>query len=136
MSNVDVRLFDTETSSTVTDPEAPGEIQVRGPGIFREYWNLPDITASEFQDGWFKTGDIGVWSSAPGGNGQLRILGRSSTDIIKSGGEKISAAEIERAVMQLQGMRDVAVVGVPDAEWGQVVRNLGEMAPMGWVKRY
>ena len=79
------------------------------------------MTKKEFQDGWFKTGDVAVYSSDSTAKGQLRILGRKSTDIIKSGGEKISAIEIERVILELEGMKDVAVVGVEDEEWGQVV---------------
>ncbi|GFZ43501.1 hypothetical protein JCM24511_01221 [Saitozyma sp. JCM 24511] len=121
LANVEIRLWDEELHRAVEEEEVPGSIQVRGPGIFNEYWNLPEATASEFLDGWFKTGDVGLYSSETASKGQLKILGRNSTDIIKSGGEKISAVEIERAILELEGMKDVAVVGVPDEEWGQVV---------------
>ena len=83
------------------------------------YWRLPDATAREFHDDWFRTGDVGIWSSSQ--PGQLKIIGRKSADIIKSGGEKISAVEIERCIMDLEGVTDVAVVGVEDEAWGQVV---------------
>ena len=66
---------------------------------------------------------MGVYSSDPKAIGQLRILGRKSADIIKSGGEKISAIEIERAILELEGMKDCAVVGVEDEEWGQIVSS-------------
>lgn len=95
---------------------------MRGPSITTEYWRLPEATAKEFVDGWFKTGDIGVWSSDTAAQNQLKVLGRKSTDIIKSGGEKISAVEIERAILELPGMKDCAVMGVEDEEWGQIVR--------------
>jgi malonyl-CoA/methylmalonyl-CoA synthetase len=84
---------------------------------------LPEATAKEFTtDGWFKTGDVAIMSSVDSnGKGQYRILGRNSADIIKSGGEKLSAIEIETAILELPGMKDCAVVGIPDEEWGQVV---------------
>jgi malonyl-CoA/methylmalonyl-CoA synthetase len=124
MPSVEIRLWDLATNTLITDLETPGEVQVRGVGITKEYWRLPDATAKEFIDGWFKTGDVAVRSSVPGPeHGMYRILGRSSVDIIKSGGEKISAIEIERAILELPGMEDAAVVGVPDEEWGQIVSN-------------
>ncbi|WRT64131.1 uncharacterized protein IL334_001060 [Kwoniella shivajii] len=118
---VEIRLWDEENNKEITKQEVSGEVQVRGPPITKEYWRLPEATIKEFHDGWFKTGDVGVYSSDPLAPGQLRILGRNSTDIIKSGGEKISAVEIERAILELEGMKDCAVVGVDDEEWGQVV---------------
>ncbi|WVQ97318.1 hypothetical protein IAU59_004429 [Kwoniella sp. CBS 9459] len=121
LPGTEIRLWDEENNKEVTEREVAGGVQVRGPPITQEYWRLPETTTKEFQDGWFKTGDVGVWSSDPTAAGQLRILGRSSTDIIKSGGEKISAVEIERAILELEGMKDCAVVGVDDEEWGQVV---------------
>ncbi|KAL7419507.1 hypothetical protein Q5752_005418 [Cryptotrichosporon argae] len=122
MPNVEIRLWNVEKNELVTELDAPGEVQVRGPGIFTEYWRLPEITEREFSDGWFKTGDVAVCTSTPEpARGQYRILGRSSVDIIKSGGEKLSAIEIERAILELEGVEDAAVVGVEDEEWGQVV---------------
>lgn len=91
--------------------------------IDHRYWNLPEATAKEFtSDGWFKTGDVAILSALDSdGKGQYKILGRNSADIIKSGGEKLSAIEIETAILELPGMKDCAVVGVPDEEWGQLV---------------
>ncbi len=76
-----MRLWDAASSSIITAPETSGEIQVRGPGIFIEYWGLPKATASEFDGAWFKTGDIGARSGEH--EGMYKILGRSSVDIIK-----------------------------------------------------
>ncbi|KAL1410572.1 hypothetical protein Q8F55_004585 [Vanrija albida] len=123
MPAVSIRLWDTDADKPIAARDTAGEVQVSGAGIMREYWRLPDATAKEITtDGWFKTGDVAVWSGASGEEeGMLRILGRSSQDIIKSGGEKISAIEIERAILELPGVRDAAVVGVPDDVWGQVV---------------
>jgi malonyl-CoA/methylmalonyl-CoA synthetase len=97
--------------------EAPGEIQVRGDAVFAAYWNRPAATDEAFtDDGWFRTGDVGL-VDAEG----YRLLGRSSVDIIKTGGEKVSAVEIEETYRRHPAIADAAVVGVPDDEWGQQV---------------
>lgn len=95
-----------------------GEIQIKGPTVFKEYWNKPDATAESFtEDGWFKTGDIAAVDEIGG----YRILGRNSVDIIKSGGYKISALEIEEVLRQYPGISDCSVVGLPNDEWGELV---------------
>jgi len=115
LPGVDVRLVDDE-ESPVADGIA-GQIQVRGPGVFSEYWERPEETAEAFtEDGWFRTGDQAVVE-----DGAYRILGRSSVDILKTGGEKISALEIEDALRSHEAVADCAVVGVPDGEWGERV---------------
>lgn len=116
-----IRLWDPAKNAETTGRDTPGDIEVRGPQVTKEYWGNPEATAKEFRDGWFRTGDVGIYSGAAGEEGMLKILGRASVDIIKSGGEKLSAVEIERAILELPGMKDAAVVGVPDEEWGQVV---------------
>ncbi|KAF7664713.1 hypothetical protein LDENG_00167670 [Lucifuga dentata] len=94
-----------------------GELLVRGPSVFKEYWNKPQETRESFTDnGWFKTGDTAVYK-----DGVYWIMGRSSVDIIKSGGYKISALEVERHLLAHPDITDVAVIGVPDATWGQKV---------------
>ncbi len=93
-----------------------GELQLRGANVFSEYWNQPDTTRQAFADGWFRTGDIAVVE-----NGAYRLLGRSSVDIIKSGGDKISALEIEEVLRTHPAVGECAVVGVEDLEWGQRV---------------
>jgi malonyl-CoA/methylmalonyl-CoA synthetase len=95
----------------------PGEIQIKGPTVFSEYWERPGETAEAFtSDGWFRTGDTAVVV-----DGRYRILGRSSVDILKSGGEKISALEIEDVLLRHDAVGEAAVVGVDDEEWGQRV---------------
>ena len=94
----------------------PGEIQVRGPAVFREYWNQPGVTKASFVDGWFRTGDMAVLE-----DGYYRILGRLSVDIIKSGGYKLSALEIEDVLRQHPAIQDCAVVGLADDTWGEIV---------------
>ncbi|XP_070763411.1 malonate--CoA ligase ACSF3, mitochondrial [Enoplosus armatus] len=94
-----------------------GELLVRGPSVFKEYWNKPRETRESFSDdGWFKTGDTAVYK-----DGVYWIMGRSSVDIIKSGGYKISALEVERHLLAHPDIIDVAVIGAPDATWGQKV---------------
>ncbi|HET9986264.1 MAG TPA: acyl-CoA synthetase [Longimicrobiales bacterium] len=128
LPGVEVRLVD-EREGPVADGEA-GQIQVRGPGVFREYWRRPDATAGAFTpDGWFRTGDRGIVE-----NGSYRILGRESVDILKTGGEKVSALEIEAVLRGHALVADCAVVGVPDPEWGDrvcaaVVPAPGSSAP-------
>jgi malonyl-CoA/methylmalonyl-CoA synthetase len=94
----------------------PGEIWVQGPALFREYWNQPDATRASLRDGFFRTGDI-----AEDHNGYICIRGRASVDILKSAGYKLSALEIEDVLREHSAIREVAVVGMPDAEWGEIV---------------
>ncbi len=95
----------------------PGEIQVKGKNVFLAYWQRPDETEKSFtNDGWFKTGDIAIQN-----NGYYKILGRNSTDIIKSGGYKISALEIEEVLRTHPLVTDCAVLGIEDEEWGELV---------------
>ncbi len=93
-----------------------GQIEVCGPQVFRQYWRRPEETAVAFREGWFMTGDEGVLE-----DGYFRILGRRSVDIIKTGGYKVSALEIEETLRQHPAIADVAVVGVADEEWGERV---------------
>jgi malonyl-CoA/methylmalonyl-CoA synthetase len=100
----------------LVEPGAPGEIEVRGPSVFKEYWGKSDATRDAFRDGWFRTGDTALLE-----RGVYRILGRTSIDIIKTGGHKVSALEIEEVLRQHPAIADCAVVGVPDPEWGERV---------------
>jgi malonyl-CoA/methylmalonyl-CoA synthetase len=95
-----------------------GEIQVRGKTVFKEYLNQPELTHESFtNDGWFKTGDVAEKDA----DGYYRILGRQSQDIIKSGGYKISALEIESVLSEYPDLSEIAVVGIVDSEWGERV---------------
>jgi len=93
---------------------ADGELEVRGPNVFSEYWQRPQETREAFRDGWFRTGDVAVVE-----DGAYRLLGRTSIDILKTGGYKVSALEIEDAVRDHPAVADCAVIGLPDDEWGQ-----------------
>ncbi|MGA9380808.1 MAG: acyl-CoA synthetase [Phormidium sp.] len=114
LPQVEVRLVD-ENGELVT-PGTPGEIQVKGATVFLEYWQKPEATVKAFRDGWFCTGDFAVVE-----NDNYRILGRMSVDIIKTGGYKVSALEIEEVLRTHSDILDCAVVGVEDAEWGERV---------------
>ena len=97
-------------------PGTPGEIEVRGPSVFAEYWGKPDATRDAFREGWFRTGDTAIVE-----NGVYRILGRTNIDILKTGGHKVSALEIEEALREHPAVAECAVVGIPDPEWGERV---------------
>jgi malonyl-CoA/methylmalonyl-CoA synthetase len=112
LPRVQVRLIDEHENEV--GPGVPGEIEVHGPGVFLEYWNQPEATRLAFRDGWFRTGDVAVLE-----NGAYRILGRKNVDILKVGGYKISALEIEEALREHPDVLECAVVGVPDDEMGE-----------------
>ena len=115
LPGVQMRLVDVNNNS-VRENE-PGEFQIKGPSVFKEYWQKPEATQKVFTEGgWFITGDIGMLN-----DGVYKILGRESVDIIKSGGYKISALEIEDVLRKHEFVDDCAVVGLPDEEWGEVV---------------
>lgn len=145
LPSVEARLVETDdktSAQSVIEPGAEidplsgkerlGEVQLRGPTVFSGYWADPVATAKEFtEDGWFKTGDIaarrlvsgsgqgrsGSWAQGPA----YFIQGRRSADIIKTGGEKVSALEIEREILSLPEVSEVAVLGLPSQIWGQKV---------------
>ena len=115
LPGVQVRLVN-ESYKDVAKDEA-GEIIIKGENVFHEYWNKPEATKESFtEDGWFKTGDVAVVE-----NGYYRIMGRNSVDIIKSGGYKISALEIEEVLRSHPSIKDCAVVGLDNEEWGELV---------------
>ena len=120
LPGVEVRLVD-ETGVEVGEG-TPGEIEVRGPSVFLEYWNRPDETREAFRDGWFRTGDVAVIEG-----GSYRLLGRTSVDIIKTGGFKVSALEIEEILRTHPAIAECAVVGVSDEEWGECVSAAVEL---------
>ncbi|KAM5355262.1 hypothetical protein ACJ41O_001908 [Fusarium nematophilum] len=144
LPSVQARLVDVDTGDIIkegeeidaqTGRERSGEIQLRGPTIFREYWRNPTATVSEFVDDadgkgkWFKTGDVAVRRPVPSAaaaqpwtHGPLYFIqGRKSADIIKTGGEKVSALEVERELLSLPEIAEAAVVAVPSGQWGHKV---------------
>jgi malonyl-CoA/methylmalonyl-CoA synthetase len=114
LPSVESRIVDDTGHDSLT---GPGELYIRGPSVFKGYWNRPDATLSAFADGWFKTGDIAERSA----DGAIRLLGRTSVDILKSGGYKLSALEIEEALRDNPAVAEVAVIGLPDEVWGDRV---------------
>jgi malonyl-CoA/methylmalonyl-CoA synthetase len=121
-----------------------GELLVRGPTVFSRYWRNEAATRESFdQDGFFKTGDIVVVK-----DGEFKIAGRASADIIKSGGEKISALDVERELLSSPLLSEAVVLGVPDQEWGEIVacmivprgdkekRAIEEAGPLKWVREW
>ncbi|MCA1581340.1 MAG: acyl-CoA synthetase [Acidobacteria bacterium] len=109
----DVRIV--EENGQEAGEDAPGEVLVRGDSLMTGYWGKPPETAAAFRDGWFSTGDIARRDAA----GYVSIVGRKSVDVIKSGGFKISAREIEDVLREHPRVREVAVVGQPDPVWGE-----------------
>ncbi|MER6897238.1 acyl-CoA synthetase, partial [Amycolatopsis sp. NPDC000740] len=114
LAGVDLRLVD-EAGTEISEPDAVGEIQVRGPNLFTEYLNRPDATAAALDGGWFRTGDMATRDP----DGYVRIVGRKATDLIKSGGYKIGAGEIENALLEHPKVAEVAVTGEPDDDLGE-----------------
>jgi malonyl-CoA/methylmalonyl-CoA synthetase len=114
LPGVRVRLVD-ESGRQVGDG-LPGELEVRGPGLFSGYWDDQKATSEAFRDGWFRTGDVARLDG-----GSYRILGRQSVDIIKTGGYKVSALEIEDVLLGNPDVQECAVVGTADPEWGERV---------------
>jgi malonyl-CoA/methylmalonyl-CoA synthetase len=137
LPSVEMRLVDS--NDLVTEENQPGEIQIKGPSVFKEYWQKEAATKQAFtEDGWFITGDIAQLN-----NGLYKILGRDSVDIIKSGGYKVSALEIEEVLRKFPGVYDCAVVGLANEEWGEVVsacivtkENLDTAEISEWLKNY
>jgi malonyl-CoA/methylmalonyl-CoA synthetase len=120
LPGVDVRLVDEDGRDVAEG--MPGELEVRGPSVCLEYWQRPDDTRDAFRDGWFRTGDVAVWE-----NGSFRLLGRSNVDIIKTGGFKVSALEIEEILRTHPAIAECAVVGVDDEDWGERVSAAVEL---------
>jgi fatty acid CoA ligase FadD36 len=116
LAGVSSRLLDDDGAEVPHDGETIGRLEVRGPTLFDGYLNRPDATAEVFgADGWYRTGDMAVVDGA----GMHRIVGRESVDLIKSGGYRIGAGEIETALLGHPGVSEAAVVGVPDDDLGQ-----------------
>jgi malonyl-CoA/methylmalonyl-CoA synthetase len=117
LDGVEVRLVDDARQPIdARDDATVGEVAVRGPGVFAGYLGQPEATAAVCDaDGWFYTGDLATRDAS----GSLRIVGRRSTDLIKSGGYKIGAGEIEAALLESPEIAECAVVGVPDDDLGE-----------------
>ncbi|MBO2452376.1 acyl-CoA synthetase [Actinomadura barringtoniae] len=118
LNGVETRLAAEDGAPVPHDGETPGELYVRAPMIFDGYLGRPEATAESLAaDGWFRTGDI----AAIGPDGWHRIVGRASTDLIKSGGYRIGAGEVENALLSHPAVREAAVIGTPHADLGEQV---------------
>jgi malonyl-CoA/methylmalonyl-CoA synthetase len=116
LPGVHVRLVDEAGRSIESSDEMTmGEVAVRGPNLFLEYLNLPEATAAAVRDGWFHTGDLATRSR----DGFLRLVGRRVTDLIKTGGFKVGAGEVEAALLEHPDVVEAAVTGEPDERLGQ-----------------
>ena len=115
LPGVEVQLFD-EAHQPIAGEGNPGEIRIKGDNVFLEYWGNEEATRKSFVDGWFCTGDMAVIE-----DGYYRIMGRTSVDIIKSGGYKLSALEIEGVLLTHEEIAEVAVIGAEDEVWGEAV---------------
>jgi malonyl-CoA/methylmalonyl-CoA synthetase len=127
LPGVEVRLVDDQGAEVQAG--SAGELEIRGPTVFQEYWRRPDETAAAFRPStgapggdWFRTGDLAVLE-----DGAYRLLGRISVDIIKTGGFKVSALEIEEVLRLHPCIAECAVVGVADDEWGERVSAAVEL---------
>lgn len=123
LPGVAVQLFD-EDDRPIMKESMPGEIRIKGNAVFREYWGNDKATGESFKDGWFCTGDVAVVE-----DGYYRIMGRASVDIIKSGGYKLSALEIEDVLLTHDDISEAAVVSVEDRTWGEAVAAVIALRP-------
>ncbi len=133
LNDIQTRLVDDADAPVPHDAETIGRLQVRGPTMFDGYLNRPDATAEAFDaDGWYRTGDAAVIDS----DGMHRIVGRESVDLIKSGGYRVGAGEIETALLGHPDVAEAAVVGLPDDDLGQriVAFIVGDAEPQALIE--
>ncbi len=116
LPSVDVRIVNSETEEILPDGEI-GDVQLRGPNVFKGYWRQPDKTSASFSaDGWFRTGDLGFREK----DGYITLCGRSK-DLIISGGLNVYPPEVERVLAEHPAVNACAVLGCLDKEWGEKV---------------
>jgi malonyl-CoA/methylmalonyl-CoA synthetase len=123
---VEVRLIDDDGGELdASDGETIGAIVVRGPNLFSGYLNRPDATAEALRGGWFQTGDLATRDP----DGYWRIVGRRATDLIKTGGYKVGAGEVEVSLLEHPRVLEAAVTGEPDPDLGE--RIIAWVVPVG-----
>ncbi len=126
LPGVTLRLVDEERRVLAPGPDVLGEVAVKGPHVFAGYLNRPDATAKAMDaDGFFYTGDIAAVTAA----GEVKIVGRRATDLIKTGGYKVGAGEVEAALLEHAAVREAAVIGVPDEDLGERIVAFVVAAP-------
>jgi acyl-CoA synthetase (AMP-forming)/AMP-acid ligase II len=108
ITGADIRIADVE--------DGMGEIEIAGPTVFAGYYGRPDATAAAFtDDGWLRSGDLGSFDD----DGLLHIVGRQATDLIKTGGHRVGAGEVESALLAHPAVAEAAVLGEPDDDLGE-----------------
>jgi long-chain acyl-CoA synthetase len=113
----DVEIVDPQ--GEFVEPGAPGEIVVRGPMVFKGYWNLDKDNEYTFRDGWHHTGDMGRFDE----DGYLWYAGRMpEKELIKPGGENVYPSEVEKVILEHPAVMEAAVIGVPDKQWGEAIK--------------
>lgn len=127
LPSVQVKIVNEETGELIESPNTGGQLFVKGPTVFREYLNRSDATDEAFDtDGFFDTGDIAEFNNDLN---SYRILGRASVDILKVGGYKVSALDIERVVLEHASVAEVAIMGMSDDIWGERVGMICRLKP-------
>jgi fatty-acyl-CoA synthase len=121
---VELRVVDADDNDVARDGTAVGEVIARGDSIMKGYWKQPDTTAEAMRGGWFHTGDMATWNE----EGYILIVDRKK-DIIVSGGENISSLEVEKRLLAHPAVLEVAVIPVPDEQWGEVPKALVVLKP-------
>jgi len=122
---VEVRIADAQDCEVLRG--TVGEVQVRGDNIMLGYWNMPDLTVQALRGGWYHTGDAGYMDD----DGFVYIVDRLK-DMIITGGENVYSAEVENAISTLDGVAEVAVIGIPDEKWGEAVHAI-VVPRVGWT---
>ncbi|MGI9187691.1 MAG: AMP-binding protein [Gaiellales bacterium] len=126
LPGVEIRITDDAGAVIPAgDTDAIGNVEIKSASLFDEYLGRPDATAEAFRDGWFCTGDVGSLDHV----GVLRLVGRSSTDLIKTGGYRVGAGEIEAAMLEHPDVVEVAVLGIPDDDLGERIAAWVVIAP-------
>ena len=126
LPGVEIRITDDAgVVMPVGDTDTIGNVEIKSASLFDEYLGRPDATAEVFNDGWFRTGDVGSLDN----DGVLRLVGRSSTDLIKTGGYRVGAGEIEAAMLEHPDVVEVAVLGIPDDDLGERIAAWVVIAP-------
>ena len=116
LPGLELRLVDDQRRALAPGPEVLGEVAVRGPNVFPGYLNREDATRAAMDEaGFFYTGDIASFTQ----EGELRIVGRRATDLIKTAGYKVGAGEVEAALLEHPAVREAAVIGAPDDDLGE-----------------
>lgn len=137
LPSVEVKIIDEDTSEIISTTEKDnasrsGELCVRGPTVFLEYWQKPHATAESFDfEGFFKTGDVAEYDPV---NESYEILGRVSADIIKCAGHKLSSLQIERTLLEHPDIEELSVLGVPDETYGERVGLICRLKPSKELK--